>query len=181
AAAMEGKSMEVPSPSLPVWLRLYIYGIHGFMTEVLFTAAWDLAVYKNPQLPGCTSVWSFLIYSTSVFAIEKFYRQNYKTVPLLLRCILYVLWTYIWEFSTGLLLRQFNACPWDYTERSYNFMGLITLEYAPAWFFAGLLTDQVLIKNIMYLKFATPYDSSHNHNMPANLASAIHNGHIKTH
>lgn len=172
---MTNRSMEVPTPSLSVWLRLYIYGIHGFMTEVLFTAAWDLAVTSNPQLPGCTSVWSFLIYSTSVLAIEVFYRKTHNTVPLIFRCILYVVWTYIWEFSTGLLLRQFNACPWDYTERSYNLMGLITLEYAPAWFFAGLLTDQILIKNIMYLKFINPHDLKHN------AASAIPNGHIKAH
>lgn len=33
-------------------LRLYIYALHGFFTEVLFTAAWDFVVKPDPKLHG---------------------------------------------------------------------------------------------------------------------------------
>lgn len=46
---------------------------------------------------------------------------------------MYLMITYFWEFTTGLILQQFDACPWDYTHYDYDFMGLITLEYAPGW------------------------------------------------
>ena len=52
---------------------------------------------------------------------------------------LYVVIAFSWEFTTGLILRQFDACPWDYSHYPYNFMGLITLEYAPGWLFLAFL------------------------------------------
>ncbi|KAL6477906.1 hypothetical protein MHYP_G00137410 [Metynnis hypsauchen] len=71
----------------------------------------------------------------------------------LLRCIIYTLWTYLWEFGTGLLLRQFNACPWDYSEFKYNFMGLITAEYAVPWFCASFIVERLVIRNTLRLRF----------------------------
>ena len=64
-----------------------------------------------------------------------------------------LVWIYLWEFSAGLLLRQFGACPWDYSPFDFDFFGLITLEYAPAWFIGAVLTEQVLIKNTLRLHF----------------------------
>lgn len=61
-------------------------------------------------------------------------------------------------YSVGLALRQYGACPWDYSERSYNLLGLITLEYFPAWYLASLLTEQLLIHNLLFLSL-TPQDS----------------------
>ena len=37
---------------LALWLRLYIYGLHGFFTEILFTAGWEFIVSGNWKLPG---------------------------------------------------------------------------------------------------------------------------------
>ncbi|KAK4299536.1 hypothetical protein Pmani_027208 [Petrolisthes manimaculis] len=102
-------SLTLPEPEVNVWMRLYIYGLHGFLIEVLFTAAWDFAVNTD---------WALV----------------------------------------GLALRQYGACPWDYSERSYNLLGLITLEYFPAWYLASLLTEQLLIHNLLFLSL-TPQDS----------------------
>jgi len=48
---------------------------------------------------------------------------------------------YTWEFIGGLVLTQFSARTWDYTHYKYDVMGLIALEYAPLWFFSGLLQE----------------------------------------
>lgn len=141
------------------WVRFYIYAIHGFATEVMFTAAWEFVVNMNWRFPGVTSVWSLFIYGASTLVIEKMYLSLKETVPLLLRLVIYVCWIYLWEFSTGLLLTQFNACPWDYTPFEWDFFGLITLEYAPAWFFGAFVTEQILIKHTLRLQLGRSVDS----------------------
>jgi hypothetical protein len=40
------------SSQLALWFRLYIYGLHGFFIEVLFTAGWEFVVSGNWKLPG---------------------------------------------------------------------------------------------------------------------------------
>lgn len=42
----------LPDPEVGVWLRLYIYGLHGFLIEVLFTAVWDFVVHRDWALVG---------------------------------------------------------------------------------------------------------------------------------
>lgn len=50
---------------------------------------------------------------------------------------------YTWEFFGGLILDQFSARTWDYSLYKYDVMGLIALEYAPLWFFSGVLQEFV--------------------------------------
>lgn len=49
---------------LPVWARAYVYGIQGFVYEVVFTALFDFLFEPsgNPTLRGCSTVASFFIY-----------------------------------------------------------------------------------------------------------------------
>jgi len=132
--------------ALSLFGRLYVYGIHGFAVEVAFTAAWDLLANSNVKLQGGSSLWCFFIYGLSCLMIERLHdSMAAKGVPLMMRVLVYVLWTYTWELCTGLILRQFNACPWDYTAFSYNFMGLITFEYFPAWFFANIFHEKFIM------------------------------------
>lgn len=79
---------------------------------------------------------------------------NYQ-LPLPLRGILYLIWVYIWEFSTGFILKQFGACSWDYAQFTYNIKGLITLEYAPLWFTVSILTEIYVIKNLSSLHWTS--------------------------
>lgn len=110
---------------------------------------------------GYTSVWSLAIYGISGMIMEHIYAACKKSrVPLLLRGICYLLWVYMWEFSTGFILKQFNACPWDYSEFNYNVQGLITFEYAPLWFFVSILMERVVIAHVSELHWAT--SSSYN-------------------
>lgn len=125
--------------------RFYIYAIHGFVTEILFTAAWEFVVNINWKFPGVTSLWCILIYGASFMCIEQMYLRLKDKYSLFTRCIIYTAWTYLWEFSTGLFLRQFDACPWDYTPFDGDFMGLVTLEYLPLWFLGSLFAERVII------------------------------------
>ena len=133
---------------LPGPYRLYFWGVHGIFAEVVFTSVWEFVVTGKWSLMGVSSIWSFLTYGFGTFYLAEYLHESlYKLkVPLLVRCCAYVCVAYAWEFSCGALLRFFDACPWDYTPFEYDFMGLITLEYAPLWFAAGLYFEFVIRK-----------------------------------
>ncbi|KAK2493668.1 hypothetical protein MC885_003992 [Smutsia gigantea] len=155
--------------------RWYLYAIHGYFCEVMFTAAWEFVVNFNWKFPGVTSVWALFIYGTSILIVERMYLRLRGRCPLLLRCLIYTLWTYLWEFTTGFILRQFNACPWDYSQFDFDFMGLITLEYAVPWFCGALIVEQFVIRNTLRLRF----DKDAEPGEPGGPL-ALANGHVKT-
>lgn len=144
--------------SLPLVSRLILYGLCGLFAEVMFTATWyfvDSVKYRHGwKLHGCTSVWSFPIYAMSSLVVERMFLFLNGKTSLVVRGFLYVLWTYVWEFFTGLILRQFNACPWDYTGYThFNIMGLITLDYAPLWYIGSLFLETVVIQSALQLQY----------------------------
>ncbi|KAG7510351.1 hypothetical protein JOB18_019675 [Solea senegalensis] len=124
---------------------------------------------------GC--VWALFIYGTCILIVERMYLALRGRCPVLLRCIIYTLWTYLWEFGTGLLLRQFDACPWDYTEFRYNFMGLITAEYAVPWFCASFIVERLVIRKTLRLRFHEgPEDGWSNYRLDAGGGGAAAGG-----
>lgn len=130
---------------LPWLLRYYVYGIQGFCDEIIFTSIIDFFTHRDWRLQGHSSISSFFIYGTCSFLVERLYVYLWykKGVPRYIRMPLYVLIAFSWEFTTGLLLRQFNACPWDYSHYKFNIMGVITMEYAPGWLFLSYLQDSL--------------------------------------
>ncbi|KAL4656159.1 transmembrane protein 229b-like [Arapaima gigas] len=161
----------LPEPLTPL-SRWYLYAIHGYFCEVMFTAAWEFVVHFNWKFPGVTSVWALFIYGTCILIVERMYLRLRGCCPVLLRCVIYTLWTYLWEFGTGLLLRQFDACPWDYSQFRYNFMGLITAEYALPWFCASFIVERLVIRNTLRLRFDEQAD-------PGAPAVGTANGYVK--
>uniref|UniRef100_V9L131 Transmembrane protein 229B-like protein n=1 Tax=Callorhinchus milii TaxID=7868 RepID=V9L131_CALMI len=151
--------------TLTTFFRWYLYAIHGYFCEVMFTAAWAFVESANWKFPGITSVWSLFIYGTGILIIEKMYLYLWRRCNILTRCLIYTLWTYIWEFMTGFTLRQFNACPWDYSAFRWNFMGLVTLEYALPWFLASAIAEQMVIKNTLRLRLDGSGDPGTNRTM----------------
>ena len=85
------------------------------------------------------------MYGFGSFVIERLYLRwkDIWYLPLPVRAVLYVLWVYVWELSCGMVLRHFNACPWDYSKRKLNFSGLITLQYFPVWFVVSVYQELV--------------------------------------
>ena len=48
------------------------------------------------------------------------------------------------ELGTGMFLKHFHMCPWDYSNTPYHYKGVIRLDYAPVWFFTGLFYEKIL-------------------------------------
>ena len=143
---------------LPSLARFYFYGMHGFMDEMLFTSLFDFIQGGNWQLKGHSSIYSFFIYGSCAFFVERLHIKMYYEYQysILKRLPVYLLLLYFWEFTCGLILRQFNACPWDYSHYTYNFQGLITLEYAPGWLLLCIYYDFVY-KYLLSLHENTEY------------------------
>lgn len=131
---------------LPWAHRLYFWGVHGVFSEIMFTGLWEFVVSGNWRLMGVSSIWSFLVYGLGGMLMGECGRSfmlSFK-IPLLLRCLCYVLLIFVWELSCGMFLDLFGARPWDYSQFSYNIKGLITMEYVPVWFFAGLYFEGLM-------------------------------------
>lgn len=144
------KSMLSPLPPLT---RLYIYALHGCVCEVAFTAAWNWYYTHDQRLPGYTSLWSLIIYSLAIFIMEGLSAWlQQRHFSLLLRLTVYTMSIYLWEFSWGVLLSLLGACPWDYSHFRYNFVGLVTLEYAVPWAIAALLAEKHVIRNTLKIR-----------------------------
>lgn len=148
--------MEVKSTSrgLTAAERLFFYGMHGLFDEIVFTALYDV-VYEpdgNRQLKGYSTIFSFFIYGVCSYLVERMYvRLKEVGIPFKVRIFIYLVVLYSWEFSCGLVLRQFDACSWDYSHYQFNIMGLITLEYAIFWLPLCAWND-VLYKYLLSLK-----------------------------
>lgn len=78
--------------------RFYLYGLHGFMMEIFFTAMWELVENGNPHLHGITSIYAFFIYGMSAVVIEWLYFALKDKTSLIVRGMIYMMWNYVWEF-----------------------------------------------------------------------------------
>jgi|ERR1043165_259046 hypothetical protein len=122
----------------------------GVTTEVIFTAAASV-VNNEPlcgnslySLAGKSYVWMIFIYALIPWAghlvvprVERF--------PFYIRLALYVSIIYLVEFLSGYLLRQITGkCPWEYHD-GLNFMGLIRLDYLPAWLLFCWILERLYI------------------------------------
>uniref|UniRef100_A0A8C2ZV67 Transmembrane protein 229A n=1 Tax=Cyclopterus lumpus TaxID=8103 RepID=A0A8C2ZV67_CYCLU len=138
-----------PLHGLPGFVRFLFFGMHGFLDEVIFTSIFNLVEKSDRTLSGHTSLWSFLMYGSCSFVVEKLYLHLHfnRGWGILWRLPIYICFIYTWEFSWGLFLRQFGACSWDYSHYPHNFMGLVTLLYLPGW--AGISLYQDVLSNVM--------------------------------
>lgn len=91
---------------------------------------------------GNTSVFMFVIYGMAVFL--KPVCALVKNMPVWLRGLVYTVCIFSAEYTTGMLLSRKERCPWNYTHSRYHVNGLIRLDYAPLWFFTGLLFERML-------------------------------------
>nr|XP_045016536.1 transmembrane protein 229A [Jaculus jaculus] len=137
---------------LPDLLRFLFFGMHGFLDEIFFTFFFNVLGRGGGAgaSSGHTSLWSFLMYGSCSFVVEKLYFYlhygrgwgTWKRVPI------YVIFIYTWELAWGLGLRMCGACSWDYSHYPLNFKGLITLMYLPGWIFLSVYQD--LLSNVLW-------------------------------
>lgn len=115
-------------------------GLTGWLLETLWTGF--LSFRKREKKLIChTSIWMFPIYGmASLFSpISRFLHKQNKII----RGLAYTLLIFLTEFTSGILLKKHGSCPWDYSKKRYNLKGVIRLDYAPLWFFCGLLFEKI--------------------------------------
>ena len=129
---------------MPYFMKNFLHcGLSGWCFEILFTALGSLR-NRDFTLKGKTSVWMFPIYGLAAF-IPAIYKRI-KAKSTLFRSMVYASAIFGCEYTSGLLLKRHNACPWDYSKAKLNYKGVIRLDYAPCWALAGLLFERILCK-----------------------------------
>lgn len=123
-------------------IRFFIYGIIGWAMEIFWTGAASL-LRGDVRLQGTTYLWMFPIYGLAVF-LEPIH-DKIRFLPWIARGGIWAMIILTIEYATGWAIRGLvGVCPWDYTGNSkLAINGLIRLDYAPAWFVAGLIFERL--------------------------------------
>jgi len=120
--------------------RFFIYGLVGWNIEVIWTGLSSL-VRGDFRLIGFTNLWMFLIYGCAVF-LEPIHDIIVRW-KWFFRGFIWVIIIWGIEYSSGLLLRTIlGFSPWIY-EGPFVVDGLVKLDFAPAWFVAGLVFERI--------------------------------------
>jgi len=61
----------------------------------------------------------------------------------IIRGVIYMLAIFAAEYLVGITMKKADICPWDYSHATLSIQGVIRLDYAPAWFAAGLVFEAV--------------------------------------
>ncbi len=117
-------------------------GLTGWCMEIIFTSLGNLKS-KDLTLKGTTSIWMFPIYGSAAFFAPVC--KLMKNIPAFFRGLTYMCCIFSAEYISGSLLQKHHMCPWDYGSARLNVNRLIRLDYAPFWFFAGLLLEKLVL------------------------------------
>ena len=112
----------------------------GWAMEILWTGLHAFRI-RNLKLTGNSSLWMFPIYGSAAFLAPVM--QKMRNAPLFKRGLVYMACIFLGEYVSGTLLKRRNMCPWDYSKARWNIDGIIRLDYAPVWFFTGLLYEKL--------------------------------------
>ena len=116
-------------------------GLAGWCLEILFTSM-DALRRRDMTLKGQTSLWMFPIYGSA--AILSPVSRLLRGKSALIRGLTYMSLIFSTEYLTGRFLSRKKICPWDYRRSRWNIGRVIRLDFAPYWFFVGLLYEQLL-------------------------------------
>lgn len=122
-------------------VHFVIYGIVGWCLEIIWTGTSSL-LNGDVCLTAKTYLWMFPIYGL-VLLFEPLH-DVIRIWPMWGRGIVWMLLYFAVEYLTGWILSSIiGTIPWDYSRNVFNIHGLIRLDYAPAWFVAGLLFEKI--------------------------------------
>jgi len=120
--------------------QFLIFGVSGLAMEVLWTGLASL-LRRDYKLTATTSVWMFFIYGLAGFTGPVCEALN--SLPLIARGGIYTICIFMVEYITGICLKKVKICPWDYSGCRFSVQGVIRLDFAPAWFAAGLIFEKM--------------------------------------
>jgi uncharacterized membrane protein len=138
-------------PSRSLLLTIIGYGLFGWSTEIVWTAFYELRSARkkdNPidwSLAGKTYLWMLPIYGSAGLLFERVHSGLAgASLGWPVRGLVYMVGCFAVEFVTGAILKAVTRkIPWDYSSARWNVLGLIRLDYAPAWFAFGLVLERV--------------------------------------
>jgi uncharacterized membrane protein len=120
-------------------IRFFIYGIIGWIMEILWTGLGSL-IKGDVTLRGSTYLWMFPIYGLAVF-LEPLH-DKIRFMHWILRGFIWLVIIWFIEYLSGAFLDiMIGECPWDYSPCRYDISGYIRLDYAPVWITAGLVFE----------------------------------------
>ncbi len=123
-------------------LRFLAYGALGWCFEVVFTGLGS-ALRRDRSATAKTYLWMHPIYGLAGLLLERTH-DLLSAAPWYARGLGYLVVIYLVEAASGWGLRKvLGACPWDYGRKGWSVAGLVRLDYAPAWYLAGLLFEPV--------------------------------------
>ena len=108
--------------------------------EIIWTGLSSL-LKRNYKLTATTSIWMFFIYGLAAFTGP--FCDTLIMMPLVVRGGIYTLCIFVVEYIAGSFLKKARICPWDYSGSRFAVQGVIRLDYAPAWFTAGLIFERL--------------------------------------
>ena len=120
----------------------FIFGVSGMMMEIIWTGLSSL-MKRDYRLTATTSVWMFFIYGLVAFTGP--ICDALTMMPIIIRGGIYTVCIFFVEYITGICLKKVRICPWDYSGCRFAVQGVIRLDFAPAWFTAGLVFERMHI------------------------------------
>lgn len=127
---------------ISIMKKMYLFcGMTGLSLEVLWTGFYSF-LHGDLRLTGISSFWMFWIYGCACVIHPLFHRIH--KIPFWGRGLFYMILIFTGEFLFGIFLKRLGLCPWDYSDTPYHILGVIRLDYAPLWFFTGLLYEFLL-------------------------------------
>ena len=116
-------------------------GLTGWSLEVFWTGLHS-CIKHDRTLKGTSSLLMFPIYGAA-FLIKPL-STLLKNCNAFIRGCIYALGIFSAEYTSGIILKKLNACPWDYNSAKLNYKGVIRFDYLPLWFIVGLMYEKML-------------------------------------
>lgn len=123
--------------------RFLLCGMIGWGLEIFWTGLHSF-LSGDGTLTGKTSLWMFPIYGCAAVILPVY--KKIAAIPICVRGLLYTAGIFFTELTTGLFLKHFHICPWDYSRTPFHYKGVIRLDYTPLWFLTGLFFEKILKK-----------------------------------
>ena len=120
--------------------RFIIYGVIGWSIEIVWTGLHSL-IFGDIVMQSYTNLWMFFIYGCAIF-LEPLH-DIMKEWRWVFRGVLWVVIIWGIEYTSGtILLNLLGRYPWYYSGK-FAIDNLVRIDYAPAWFVAGLFFERV--------------------------------------
>jgi uncharacterized membrane protein len=122
--------------------RFFVYGFVGLIMEVLWTGF--LSFLRGDYALECrTSLLMFPVYAMAVMLEPLFVHLLKSGIHIIARGCIYAMLIFFAEYTTGGIYTLLGICPWNYTGARFGINGLIRLDYAFLWVFAGLFFERL--------------------------------------